>query len=149
LELLSVTEVRMKRAVVGLVAAGLILSGAGTAVAVWGKPIPVLKSGGVEFSKGEYKFNPAGARHGSFEWKGDLTDSSKTDGHNVYMQVRVEGHDWARYYGKQGDTSSLHHDNWDGSQRYTSAAYIRACRDRGSLHPDNCSETKHYTHRLD
>ncbi|MFD3929390.1 hypothetical protein [Streptomyces sp. NPDC058614] len=138
----------MKRAVVGVLAGALIFTGAGTALAAWGKSMPLLESAGVEFAQGRYKFNPAGTNHGSFEWKGKLRDLSPGDGHNVYMQVRVEGHDWVRYYGKQGRSVSLHQSNWDGAQRYTTEVYIRACRDRGALRPDNCSRTKFYENRL-
>ncbi|WP_256339573.1 MULTISPECIES: hypothetical protein [unclassified Streptomyces] len=34
--------------------------------------------------------------------------------------------------------------NWDGAERHAVNAYLRVCRDKGSLHPDNCSVTKHY-----
>ncbi|MEH0578908.1 MULTISPECIES: hypothetical protein [Streptomyces] len=71
-----------------------------------------------------------------------MKDSDPEDGHNVYMLVRVEGHGWVRYNGKQRKTVALHQSNWNGAQRYTNNAEIKACRDRGSLHPDNCSHTK-------
>ncbi|WP_416985019.1 hypothetical protein [Streptomyces sp. T028] len=132
----------MKKVLTGVMAAAALLAGAG---AVWGAGdwanIPRLNSGGVLFLEGESRFNPAGQNHGAFEWKGKLKDAAPGDGHNVYMQVRVEGHTWVRYNGKQGKTVLLHHSNWDGAQRYTTRAEIRACRDRGSLHPDNCSHT--------
>ncbi|MFM9595215.1 hypothetical protein ACKI1J_38195 [Streptomyces scabiei] len=132
----------MKKAVAGLVAAGLILSGAGAALAAQERGnIPTLGTRGVEFLEGRYKFNPPGVNHGSFEWTGALKDANARDGHNVYVQVRVEGHGWARYYGKQRRTVQMHQSNWSGSQRYTNDADIRVCRDRGSLRPDNCSPT--------
>ncbi|MEU1184867.1 hypothetical protein ABZ464_46090 [Streptomyces sp. NPDC005820] len=130
----------MKKVLAGVMAATAFLAGAGTA---WGtvgwSAVPLLKSGGVRFLEGEHRFNPAGRNHGAFEWKGMLKDADTEDGHNVYLQVRVEGHPWVRYNGKQRKTVSLHHSNWDGAQRYATKAEIRACRDRGSLHPDNCS----------
>ncbi|AOR34478.1 hypothetical protein BFF78_28575 [Streptomyces fodineus] len=135
----------MKKALAGLAAAGLILTAAGTAAAAWSGPIPVLTSGGVEFAEGQYKFNAAGVNHGAFEWAGRLRDANRGDDHNVYMQVRVEGHDWVRYDGKQKRSVWMHHSNWDGAQRYTVNAYMRACRDRGSLRPDNCSPAQHFT----
>jgi hypothetical protein len=128
----------------GLAAAGLILTAAGTAAAAWGSPIRMLKSEGVRLVEGQYKFNPAGINHGSFEWQGRLSDVDSGDGNNVYLQVRVEGHDWVRYYGKQKQSVWLHHSNWDGAERYTQDAYMRACRDRGSLRPDNCSPAQHF-----
>jgi hypothetical protein len=139
------TEVRMKRAMVGVVAAGLLLAGAGAALAAQQQgSIPLLDTRGVEFAEGHYKFNPPGTNHGAFEWSGLLSDIDTGDGHNVYVQVRVEGHGWARYYGKQRSAVRLHHSNWSGSQRYTDDASIRVCRDRGALHPDNCSRTEHF-----
>ncbi|AWT43114.1 MULTISPECIES: hypothetical protein [Streptomyces] len=134
----------MKKALVGLVAAGVLLTATGTAVAAWGAPMKDMKSGGVLFLNGRYKFNPADTNHGAFEWQGDLKDDDHHDGHNVYMQARVEGHGWVRYNGKQNRTVSMHHSNWDGAQRYTDTAYLRACRDRGSLRPDNCSVTQNF-----
>ncbi|GAA2320009.1 hypothetical protein GCM10010234_78240 [Streptomyces hawaiiensis] len=82
--------------------------------------------------------------HGAFEWKGQLQDADHGDGHNVYVQVKVEGCDWNRYNGKQKKTVPVGALNWTGSQRYTDDAYIRVCRDKGSFNPDNCSTTKHY-----
>ncbi|PZT69527.1 hypothetical protein DN402_23500 [Streptomyces sp. SW4] len=130
----------------GAVAAGLFFGGAGAAVAASWHELPQMHTTGVEFADGEYKFNPAGKNHGSFEWRGYLRDDAPRDGHNVYMQVKVEGHGWVRYNGKQRKTVHMHHSNWDGAQRYTEKAYIRACRDRGSLRPDNCSPEQ-YRHR--
>lgn len=136
----------MRSVLVGALATGAFLVGAGAAAGVtnW-HDMPVLKSGGVRFLDGQYLFNPAGINHGAFEWKGDLADADTEDGHNVYMLVRVEGHGWVRYNGKQGRTVSLHHSNWDGAQRHTVNAEIKACRNRGSLHPDNCSFAKKYS----
>ncbi|MEV0633811.1 hypothetical protein AB0I77_02285 [Streptomyces sp. NPDC050619] len=139
----------MSRALIGAVAAGLILAGAGTALAAQSGSIPQLSSGGVEFTDGKFKFNPAGTNHGAFEWRGRLHDTSPDDGHNVYMQVRVEGHGWVRYNGKQRSSVWMHHSTWDGAQRYTDDAKIRACRDRGSLRPDNCSKTEKFSHHVD
>ncbi|MBP5863823.1 hypothetical protein F3K20_14030 [Streptomyces scabiei] len=136
----------MKRAAVGvLVAAGLIFTAAGAALAAEQGEIPRLQAPGAAFVDGRYKFNPPGTNHGSFEWAGILKDTNLRDGHNVYVQVRVEGHGWARYYGKQRSAVRLHHSNWSGSQRYTDDAAIRVCRDRGALHPDNCSRTEHFS----
>ncbi|MER6730858.1 hypothetical protein [Streptomyces puniciscabiei] len=134
----------MKKALAGLAAAGLILTAGGTAAAAWSSAIPVLRSDGVGFADGRYRFNPAEVNHGAFEWSGKLRDANGGDGHNVYMQVRVEGHDWVRYDGKQKQSVWMHHSNWDGAQRYTENAYMRACRDRGSLRPDNCSPEQHF-----
>ncbi|WP_460065403.1 hypothetical protein [Streptomyces sp. YKOK-I1] len=137
----------MKRVVLGLATAGLVL---GAAVAAFASPatgrIPTLRSVGVAFVSGDYKFNRAGTNHGSFEWRGRLRDTISHDGHNVYVEVKVHGHDWVRYYGKQGRAVALHHSNWDGAQRYTAKVQFRVCRDRGALHPDNCAPGQLYVH---
>ncbi|MFF5185034.1 hypothetical protein ACFY30_14825 [Streptomyces sp. NPDC000345] len=136
----------MKRALLGVVAAGLLVVGAGSAVADSWHRMGSLNTAGASFLEGRYRFNPPQRNHGSFEWNGKLSDT-RSDGHNVYMLVRVESHPWVRYEGKQGKTVVLHHSNWDGAQRYTEDAEIRVCRNRGSLRPDNCSYTKKFTHR--
>ncbi|MFE7773502.1 hypothetical protein ACFU5O_06325 [Streptomyces sp. NPDC057445] len=128
----------------GILTAGLFAAGVGTAFAASWHSIPTLKTGGASFTSGQYKFHPAGSSHGAFQWTGKLNDADHGDGHNVYMQVKVEGYGWSRYNGKQKSSVSLNKLNWDGAQRYTDDAYIRVCRDKGSLNPDNCSPTKHY-----
>jgi hypothetical protein len=138
----------VKNVVVGLVAAGVFAGGAGVAVAASWHGLPDRESGGVLFHKAQYRLNEPGVNHGSFEWRGSLTDADHGDGHNVYVLVKVSGHDWVRYNGKQRKTVKLHHSNWDGAERYTSDASLRACRDRGSLNPDNCSHPVKY-HRAD
>ncbi|USQ88199.1 hypothetical protein NFX46_33325 [Streptomyces phaeoluteigriseus] len=129
----------------GVAAAAAFLAGAGTALgaADW-HGIPTLNSSGVRFQEGEYRFHPPLQNDGAFEWKGRLKDKAQNDGHNVYMQVRVEGYDWVRYEGRQGQTVFMHHSEVAGGQLYTDDAYLRACRNKGSLRPDNCSPTKHY-----
>ncbi|UUU21990.1 hypothetical protein [Streptomyces sp. DSM 40750] len=139
----------MKRAMVGMVAAALVLPGAGAALAAQQGKIPKLESRGVEFLDGHYEFHPPGTNHGSFEWSGLLKDSDPRDGHTVYVQVGVEGHGWARYYGKQRTTVRMHHSDWSGAKRSTDDAKIRVCRDRGSPRPDNCSPTVSFSYDSD
>ncbi|MEV4446115.1 hypothetical protein [Streptomyces mirabilis] len=134
----------MKTAMAGVVAAGVFLVGAGTPMAGSWNRLPRLTPTGVQFAQGQYRFNEAAQNHGSFEWSGQLKDALPGDNNNVYMLVRVEGHDWVRYNGKQRQTVFLHHSNWDGAQQYTDDADLRACRDRGTLRPDNCSPTRHF-----
>lgn len=134
----------MRKLAVGALAAGLFAIGAGTAVAASWHDIPTLSTGGAKFHHGEYKWHPSGTNHGAFEWSGQLQDTDHDDDHNVYMQVKVEGYDWSRYNGKQKKTVPLNYLNWAPAQQYTDDAYIRVCRDKGSLNPDNCSSTKHY-----
>lgn len=134
----------MKKAMAGVLAAGAFLLSAGTAAGTAGwHEVSTIEGSGVRFH-GEFRFNPPHQNHGAFEWQGKLEDADLKDGHNVYMQVRIEGHGWIRYNGKQNKTVSLHQSNWDGAQLYTSNAYMRACRDKGSLQPDNCSRTVHF-----
>ncbi|MEW2246119.1 hypothetical protein AB0907_02085 [Streptomyces sp. NPDC006975] len=136
---------KVKKMLVGWAAAGLFLVSGGTAfAATWGTPITDLHSGGVDFTDGAYLFNRPFNNHGAFEWQGRLMDTLPRDGHNVYMQVRIESHDWVRYNGKQKKAVWLHRSNWDGAQLYTQKAELRACRDRGSLRPDNCSPTMRF-----
>ncbi|MDQ0683735.1 hypothetical protein QFZ56_002698 [Streptomyces achromogenes] len=134
----------MKRAVVGVLAVGLFLTGVGSAVADSWRPIQDATTVGAVFEDAEYRFNPPERNHGSFEWRGSLRDDSDGDGHNVYLQVRVEGLAWARYNGKQRQSVRLHNANWVGAQRYISKAELRVCRNRGSLHPDNCSHIRKF-----
>ncbi|MFJ2609596.1 hypothetical protein ACIQOU_09290 [Streptomyces sp. NPDC091279] len=134
----------MRKLAVGVLAGGLFALSAGTAMAASWHNMPTVETGGARFLGGKYVFQPPGSKHGAFEWKGNLQDSGKTDGNNVYVQVRVEGYSWSRYNGKQKKTVALHKLNWDGAALHTDNAYIRVCRDKGSLNPDNCSPTKHY-----
>ncbi|MHB9859851.1 hypothetical protein [Streptomyces sp. YIM S03343] len=134
----------MRKLAVGAIAADLFAVSAGTAVPVSWHDIPKLSTGGASFTKGQYTFWPSNQNHGAFEWSGNLNDEDDNDGHNVYMQVRVEGYDWNRYNGKQKQNVPLDKLNWDGAALHTDDAYIRVCRDKGSLNPDNCSPTKHY-----
>ncbi|GGS04030.1 hypothetical protein GCM10010269_48580 [Streptomyces humidus] len=141
----------MKKAVLGLAALGLVFSGAVAAFAASPAKgsIPRLQSPGVEFAGGHYKLNRPGVNHGAFEWWGRLSDTIVTDRHNVYVEVKVQGHDWVRYYGKQRSSVQLHRSEWNGAQRYIALAELRACRDRGSLRPDNCARLQTFTHDWD
>ncbi|MET8407232.1 hypothetical protein ABZV34_03815 [Streptomyces sp. NPDC005195] len=134
----------MKTAMVSAVAAGMFLLGVGAATAQSWHEIPLMEPTGVAFVQGRYQFNPAGRNHGAFEWTGKLRDTSANDRHNVYMRVRVEGHGWVRYYGKQRQTVRMHHFNWDGAQQYTDDAEVQACRDLGTARLDNCSVPIHF-----
>lgn len=135
----------MKRAFLGVVAAGLMVAGVGTSVADSWHKVGSMSTTGADFLEGRYRFNSSERNHGSFEWEGKLRDTKVADGHNVYVMVRVESHAWSRYKGKQGKTVTLHHSNWDGAQLYTDDAEMKVCRDRGSLRPDNCSRTKPFS----
>jgi hypothetical protein len=124
-------------------AAGVFLTGAGTAFASSWRQLPLMSARKVVFTRGQYRFNPPERNHGSFEWSGILQDRAPDDGDNGYVKVRVEGHDWVHYYGKQGKSVRMHHADWDGAQRHTVNAYMRVCVDRGALMPDLCSGELH------
>ncbi|MER6222404.1 hypothetical protein ABT189_17885 [Streptomyces sp900105755] len=110
----------MSELAVGAIAAGLFAVSAGTAAAVSWHTNPTLSTGGGSFTSGQYAFWPSNQNHGAFEWAGNLND------------------------GKQKQSVPLDQLNWDGAALHTDDAYIRVCRDKGSLNPDNCSSTKHY-----
>lgn len=124
-------------------AAGLFVTGAGSAVADSWRKMPDMGSTGVRF-RGQYQLYPKFTQHGGFGFRGNLRDTEPTDGHNVYVLAKVEGYGWKRFNGKQRKTVKLNKVVYDGAALYVSSAEIRACRDRGSLRPDNCSKTLHY-----
>ncbi|WP_232542735.1 hypothetical protein [Streptomyces sp. QHH-9511] len=95
----------------------------------------------------EYLWEPKGRNHGGFHFRGHLNDSKPNDGHNVYVEVRVEGYDWNRFKGVQKKKVSLDKVVWDGAAQYTSLAEMRACRDRGTLRPDNCSDPRTFSRK--
>ncbi|MFI8963117.1 hypothetical protein ACIGO8_13500 [Streptomyces sp. NPDC053493] len=128
------------------VAAGLFMGGASGAVAASWTTIPHQYTGGAEFRGGQYVFEPKGRNHGGFHLKGDLADIEPGDGHNVYLEVKVEGYDWNRLKGTQKKTVHIDKVVYDGQAQYTSDAWLHLCRDRGSLRPDNCTTTL-YFHR--
>ncbi|MGW7305025.1 hypothetical protein ACWGI1_05550 [Streptomyces sp. NPDC054835] len=116
----------------------------GGAVAASWHGIPLQHTTGAELQKGQYAFEPKGTNHGGFHFQGNLVDVEHTDGHNVYVQAKVEGYSWNRFNGVQLKTVALDRVVYDGAAQYTSEAWIRVCRDRGSLRPDNCSTQGHY-----
>ncbi|MDT0418721.1 hypothetical protein RM574_24895 [Streptomyces sp. DSM 41982] len=122
----------------------LFALGAGSAVAASWHSMKTLTTGGAAFRNGQYTFYPKSTNHGGFGFKGGLADTSKGDGHNVYVQAKVEGYSWRRFNGKQGKTVRLNKVVYDGAAQYVRHAALRVCRDRGSLRPDNCSPTRSY-----
>ncbi|MGW2015933.1 hypothetical protein [Streptomyces sp. NPDC001927] len=125
------------------VAAGLFLGGVGAAVADSWHDLPKMTTRGV-VATGEYTWEPRGQNHGGFHFDVKLKDDEATDGHNVYLETKVEGYSWSRLYGVQRKTVTLKKVIYDGAAQYTNEAWIRACRDRGSLRPDNCADTLNY-----
>ncbi|MEV6331326.1 hypothetical protein [Streptomyces sp. NPDC051909] len=134
----------MRKWVSVAIAAGLFLGGVGGAVADSWHTIPNVHTDGVEFKGGSYVFEPKSRNHGGFHFRGSLRDVSPNDGHNVYVEVKVEAYDWNRFKGTQKKYVDLDKVVWDGAAQFTSQARLRVCRDRGSLRPDNCVPTFHY-----
>ncbi|MFD4501819.1 hypothetical protein [Streptomyces sp. NPDC058457] len=134
----------MKKVVMGAVAAGVFLAGAGTAVASSWQSLQETRANGAVLLQGRYQFNPPERNHGSFEWTGYLQDADANDRSNTFVRVRVEGHDWVRYYGEQRKTVYMHHFNWEGSQRYTDDAELGVCVDKGAFKVNSCSREHHY-----
>ncbi|GGT67225.1 hypothetical protein [Streptomyces lateritius] len=140
----------MRKLATAAVVAGLFLGGAGAAVAAvadsWHKT-PAFRDPGVEFAQVKYLWEPKGRNHGGFHFRGTLNDTDHGDGHNVYVEVKVEGYDWNRFKGVQRKKVSLDKVVWDGAAQYTSLAEMRACRDRGTLRPDNCSDPRTFSRK--
>ncbi|XIE79392.1 hypothetical protein AB6O49_17925 [Streptomyces sp. SBR177] len=134
----------MRKWVSVAIAAGLFFGGAGAAAAESVRGIPYLHTDGVEFKQGRYQFEPKTRNHGGFHFRGILTDLLPNDGHNVYVEVKVEAYDWNRFKGTQKKSVTIDRVVWDGAALFTSEARLRVCRDRGSLRPDNCAPTVHY-----
>lgn len=132
----------MRKLATVAVAAGLFLGGAGVAVADAWHAFPKMTSRGV-VATGKYKWEPKGQNHGGFHFNVTLKDDEATDGHNVYVETKVEGYSWSRLYGVQRKTVTLDKVIYDGAAQYTQNAWLRVCRDRGSLRPDNCADTVH------
>ncbi|NEA43029.1 hypothetical protein G3I42_27950 [Streptomyces sp. SID11385] len=122
----------------------LFAVGAGSAVAASWHSLGEMRTTGAQFVKGQYTFYPKFTNHGGFGFKGGLKDLVKGDGNNVYILSKVEGYDWRRFNGKQGKVVQMNKVVYDGAALYVRKAWIRVCRDRGSLRPDNCSPTKYY-----
>ncbi|MFJ8663135.1 hypothetical protein [Streptomyces sp. NPDC093795] len=130
----------MRKFATAVVAAGLFFGGMGVAVAdSWHAAAEPITTTGAKFDNIEYRWEPAGARHGAFRFKGYLIDGSYNDGHNTYLEVRPHAYGWQRFKGVQKATVKLEDAVWDGATRYTNSAEMRVCRDRGALRPNNCS----------
>ncbi|MFI0987965.1 hypothetical protein [Streptomyces exfoliatus] len=130
----------MRKLATAVVAAGLFFGGMGVAVADSWRSVaePITTTGG-QFSKIEYRWEPAGAKHGAFHFRGYLHDGDHNDGHNMYLEVRPHAYPWQRFKGVQKRSVRLEASVHDGATRYTNSADMRLCRDRGALRPNNCS----------
>ncbi|GAA2790455.1 hypothetical protein [Streptomyces showdoensis] len=134
----------MRKWVSVAVAAGLFVGGIGAAVADSWQEIKPRSTDGSKFRDAKYLWEPKSSNHGGFHFKGDLVDTFPNDGHNVYVQAKVQGYGWNRFNGVQRKTVHLDQVVYDGAALYSTDAAIRVCRDRGSLRPDNCSPELSY-----
>ncbi|MBD0709281.1 MULTISPECIES: hypothetical protein [unclassified Streptomyces] len=124
---------------------GLFVGGMGVAGAdAWHSVAEPLKTTGARFEEMEYRWEPAGEKHGAFRFRGSLRDSEASDGHNVYLEARAHRYGWHRFPGVQKKTVHVEDIVFDGATRFTNTADMRVCRDRGSLRPDNCSRTRSF-----
>ncbi|MEN8650984.1 hypothetical protein ABCR94_10160 [Streptomyces sp. 21So2-11] len=134
----------MRKFATAAMAVSLFIGGVGASFAQSWHPVPKMETGGAVFSEATYTWWPKRKSHGGFQLKGRLTDTGPSDGHNVYVQAKVESYSWRRFNGVQKRSVRLDKLLYDGAAQHTRKAWVRACRDRGSLRPDNCSVTKHY-----
>lgn len=133
----------MRKWVSVAVAAGLFVGGIGAAVADSWERLN-LTTTGAKFN-GETVWEPKDKNHGAFHFRGMLRDDEDGDGHNVYIQARVQGYGWSRFNGVQRKDVYVDQLVFDGAAVYSTDAQMRVCRDRGSLRPDNCSVTSFFT----
>ncbi|MFC9384682.1 hypothetical protein [Streptomyces venezuelae] len=135
----------MRKLATAVVAAGLFFGGMGVAVAdSWHSLKDPLTTTGAHFEDVEYRWEPAGAKHGAFRFRGSLRDGNYADGHNTYVEARAHLYGWQRFNGVQRGTVQLEKIVYDGATRYTNSADMRVCRNRGSLRPDNCSAMRSF-----
>ncbi|MFF8511285.1 hypothetical protein ACF064_24670 [Streptomyces sp. NPDC015492] len=133
----------MRKFATAVVAAGLFFGGMGVAVAdSWHSVKDPLTTTGAHFEDIEYRWEPAGEKHGAFRFRGSLRDGNYNDGHNTYVEVRAHSYGWQRFKGVQKRTVQLENKVYDGATRYTNSADMRVCRDRGALRPNNCSQIR-------
>lgn len=132
----------MRKWVSVAVAAGLFVGGIGAAVADSWQRLD-LNTTGAKFN-GQFAWEPAGKNHGAFHFRGMLRDDVAGDGHNVYIQAKVQGYGWSRFNGVQRKDVYVDELVFDGAARFSTDAKVRVCRDRGSLRPDNCSPTSSF-----
>jgi hypothetical protein len=129
-----------------ILAGGLLVATAGTALAASSGAIPTISAEGVRFARGSYRFDPWPCtsacylgKYSGFNYYGELNDL-ENDGHDVFVHAKVDGYGYStRIYRKIGVGVSLvsqkvYDTNGDPSQR----GMVEACTDRGTLIPDSC-----------
>ncbi|MCX5392043.1 hypothetical protein ABZY68_00060 [Streptomyces sp. NPDC006482] len=132
----------MRKLATAVVAAGLFFGGMGVAVADSWHGLTMTTTG-AKFT-GRYMWEPQLQKHGGLRVKGRLEDLISNDGHNVYINSKVEGYPWIRTKGIQGKTVAVDKVFFDGALLVTDFVEVQLCRDRGSLRPDNCSDLRKF-----
>ncbi|MDV9189957.1 hypothetical protein R6L23_17355 [Streptomyces sp. SR27] len=127
----------MRKLATAVVAAGLFFGGMGVAMADSTKEL-VMTTPGVAF-KGTYQWQPTTKVPSGLHVKGELADTNKDDGHNVYLRVKVEDYPWGHLTGVQKKRVKVDKVYYDGAVLKTKKVRMHACLDRGSLRPDHCS----------
>lgn len=94
--------------------------------------------------RGRYRFLPSGKRtRGAFHFKGTLRVTDKNNG--AKLEVRVAGYSHTEFRASRGSSKNFDELVFDGAAQRTNDAWVKICRDRGSLIPDNCSKERYYS----
>ncbi len=134
----------MRKLATAVVAAGLFFGGMGVAVADSSTRQFDMTTTGARFF-GKYQWQPKDRVPSGLHVDGVLRDDKGDDGHNVYLQVKVEGYAWGRHNGVQRKDTRVNEVYRDGAVLVTDEVRVKVCRDRGSLRPDNCSPSRVFT----
>ena len=113
---------------------------------VYGGSSPVTESTTGAYFYNGYSHFESPTTNGSWEYWGDLEDTTASDGHTPYMHAKIDGYAWNKEYGTAGGTLYQDHAWYSPGDAYVEVAYLVACNDNGSLDPDNCSPTKTFNY---
>ncbi|MCK1795458.1 hypothetical protein MTQ01_05435 [Streptomyces sp. XM4193] len=106
------------------------------------KAMQYMETTGVEW-EGSYRFLPPGkSTRGAFNFKGKLRSFDKNNG--AKLEVRVEGYGKRTYRAARGKAKTYNELVYDGAAQRTKDAWVKLCRDRGTLVPDNCTGEEYY-----
>lgn len=136
---------RKKILVSAALTAGLVVCGAGTALAHHVGGNLNHQTTGAGFS-GNWDWSHEDQGHGGFNFYGYISDNNCGDGDNVYSKVQVMSYTPNSFYGDQCGTKYQSYEVWDYQATRTTHAEYQVCRDRSAPYSDNCS-TKQYMNR--
>lgn len=146
----------MKRLLIAVLSTAVVLSAPAAAYATSDATKPASRAAALPAFKkmvnlntekatwrGEYRFLPPGKKtRGAFNFKGTLRSLDKNNG--VKLEVRVEGYPKRTFRAARGTSKRYDQLVYDGAAQRTKIAWVKLCRDRGTLVPDNCSEEEEY-----